>query len=226
VRSWWGSAFDVVERDDGYVMAFDARYLIAPFGRWDDAAERQAMRFVRGRVLDVGCGGGRVCLHLQRRGLEVVGIDSSPGAVAACIERGVQDVRQVSLEAVDGSLGRFDTIVFLGQNFGMVGSVAGARRTLRRLELISTARGRIVAECFDPHRDDDPVHAAYRQHNAARGRMPGQLRIRLRYRHMASAWHDWLQLSPTELDGLVSGTAWRLTRTLGDGPSYVAILER
>jgi SAM-dependent methyltransferase len=64
-------AFDVVERDDGYLMAFDARYLIAPFKQWDDPVERRAMRFVRGRVLDVGCGGGRVCLHLQERQLEV-----------------------------------------------------------------------------------------------------------------------------------------------------------
>jgi 2-polyprenyl-3-methyl-5-hydroxy-6-metoxy-1,4-benzoquinol methylase len=67
-------AKEIVERDDGFVMAFDARYLLAPFKKWDDADERRAMRLIRGRVLDVGCGGGRVCLHLQDRGLEVVGI--------------------------------------------------------------------------------------------------------------------------------------------------------
>jgi hypothetical protein len=52
-------AQEIVERDDGFVMAFDARYLLAPFKKWDDADERRAMRLVRGRVLDVGCGGGR-----------------------------------------------------------------------------------------------------------------------------------------------------------------------
>ncbi len=77
-------AQEIVERDDGFVMAFDGRYLLAPFREWDDANERRAMRLVRGRVLDVGCGGGRVCLHLQGRGVEVIGIDSSPGAVRAC----------------------------------------------------------------------------------------------------------------------------------------------
>ena len=46
-------AMEIVERDDGFVMAFDAHYLVAPFRRWDDPLERRAMRFVCGRVLDV-----------------------------------------------------------------------------------------------------------------------------------------------------------------------------
>src|SRR4051794_8991225 len=63
------AAMEIVERDDGFVMAFDARDLVASFRRWDDPLERRAMRFVRGRVVDVGCDGGRVCLHLQERAL-------------------------------------------------------------------------------------------------------------------------------------------------------------
>jgi SAM-dependent methyltransferase len=93
-------AMEIVERDDGFVMAFEARYLLAPFTQWDDPVERRAMRFVRGRVLDVGCGGGRVCLHLQARGLDVVGIDSTPGAIDCCRRRGVKDARLLALDAI------------------------------------------------------------------------------------------------------------------------------
>jgi 2-polyprenyl-3-methyl-5-hydroxy-6-metoxy-1,4-benzoquinol methylase len=124
------------------VMAFDARYLLAPFAKWDDRTERRAMRFIRGRVLDVGCGGGRVCLYLQDRGIEVVGIDSSPGAIECCRRRGVRDARLVAVDAVDSAFELFDTIVFLGQNFGMLGSQTRARRVLRRLAQITTPRGR------------------------------------------------------------------------------------
>jgi SAM-dependent methyltransferase len=219
-------AMEIVERDDGYMMAFDAGYFVAPFAQWDDPVERRAMRFVRGRVLDVGCGAGRVCLHLQERGLEVVGIDSSAGAIECCLARGVRDARVLALDAVDGTLGAFDTFVFLGQNFGMLGSRARARRLLGRLASLTTDRGRIVAETFDPHRLDEPADRRYRARNLRGGRMPGQLRVRVRYRDLATRWIDWLQVSPEELQELVEGTDWRLSRTLGDGPSYVAILER
>lgn len=219
-------AKEIVERDDGFVMVFDARYLLAPFKQWDDADERRAMRFVRGRVLDVGCGGGRVCLHLQERGLEVVGIDSSPAAVAICKRRGVRDVRVCAIDAVDDSLGLFDTVVMLGQNFGMLGSRARARRLLGRFVRVTTPRGRIVAETFDPHALDDPVQRNYCEWNRKRGRMPGQLRVRVRYRDLATPWLDWLQVSRGELNHLLDGTGWRLARTIGDGPSYVAIIEK
>lgn len=219
-------AYEIVERDDGFVMAFDGSYLAAPFAKWDDPDERGAMRFVRGRVLDVGCGVGRVCLHLQQRGLNVVGVDSSPGAIACCRQLGVVDARLLSIDAVDVSLGVFDTVVFLGQNFGMLGSRARARRILRRLIRLTTSRGRIVAETFDPHALDEPVHRRYRDQNRRRGRMPGQLRVRIRYRELATPWLDWLQVSQEELVALLDGTGWRLSRALGDGPSYVAVIDK
>ena len=69
---------EIVERDDGLFEAgnFNDVYM-APFRRWPPH-NRRAMRFVRGRVLDVGCGAGRVCLHLQQRGLEESASTSPP----------------------------------------------------------------------------------------------------------------------------------------------------
>jgi hypothetical protein len=137
----------------------------------------------------------------------------------------VRDARVLALDDVDESLGSFDTIVFLGQNFGMLGSRTRARRLLRRLARMTSARGRVVAETFDPHALEDPVQRRYLERNRRRGRMPGQLRVRIRYRDLSTPWLDWLQVSPQELTELLDGTGWRLARTLGDGPSYVAMLD-
>src|SRR5919106_2020681 len=70
---------EIVERDDGFVSAARLNYF-APVRRWPPV-ERRALRFVRGRVLDVGCGAGRVAVELQDRGHDVVAIDVSPGAL-------------------------------------------------------------------------------------------------------------------------------------------------
>jgi SAM-dependent methyltransferase len=49
---------------------------------WEELAERQG-----GTVLELGCGTGRVALHLARRGYEVVGLDLDPELLAVLRER-------------------------------------------------------------------------------------------------------------------------------------------
>jgi hypothetical protein len=57
--------------------------------------------------------------------------------------------------------------------------------------------------------------------------MSGQVRIRIRYRDLATPWFDYLFLSRPELAELVEGTGWSLARTIeDDGPLYVAVLEK
>lgn len=222
-----GDPVEIVERDDGFVSAgkFSAALYLAPFRRWP-AHHRRAMRFVRGRVVDVGCGPGRVCLHLQERGLDVVGIDVSPGAIEAARRRGVRDARVLSIDDLDESLGELDTIVMLGNNFGLFASAAKAGRLLRRFHRLTTPRGRIVAETRDVYATDDRGHLAYQARNRERGRMGGQVRIRVRYRDLATPWFDYLMVSPDELRELAEPAGWRVARIIESDDTYVAVLEK
>ncbi len=157
------------------------------------------MRLVRGRVLDVGCGAGRVALHLQQHGQEVVAIDVSPLAAEVSRRRGVQDARVLSIADVDKRVRPIDTIMMMGNNFGLFGSARRAKRLLHRFDLIGSDRKRIVAEVLDPYTTDDPDHLSYHERNRQRGRLPGQARLRIRHRHYTTPWFDYLFVSPAEL---------------------------
>jgi SAM-dependent methyltransferase len=215
-------AREIVERDDGFIEATEgpASYFF-PARQWAPA-ERQGLRFIRGRVLDAGCGAGRVALELQARGRQVVAIDVSPLAIEVAKTRGVRDGRVLAFEDVGPELGRFDTVVMYGNNFGLFGGEAKAKRLLRRLRALAE---RIVASTRDPYDTDDAAHLAYHERNRQRGRMPGQLRLRVRYRDYASPWFDYLIVSPEELEALVEGTGWRVGRLIRGDPLYVAVLD-
>ncbi len=221
---------EIVERDDGFIMAsrFGPAYYLAPYPKWP-GRQRRALRFARGRILDVGAGGGRIPLHFQQKGNDVVAIDASPGTIEACRRRGVRDARVMRIEDVDDSLGTFDTVVMFGNNLALLSSRTKAPRILRRLARITSERARILGECLDPYGGGDAPreHLAYHERNRSRGRLGGQIRIRIRFRDLAGAWFDYLFLSRDELEEILDGTGWRLAGMIeDDGPVYVAVIEK
>jgi SAM-dependent methyltransferase len=217
----------VIERDDGYFEPdVGLQIYFAEYRDWH-SNERKAMRYVRERVLDIGCGAGRHSLYLQQKGLDVVGTDNSPLAVEVCRLRGLRDVRSVPVTRIGPKLGTFDTVLMLGNNFGLFGSPDRAKRLLKRLYGMTSRRGRIIAQSNDPYRTGSPDHLEYHEKNRQRGRMAGQIRLRVRYRKYVTPWWDLLLVSKEEMAGILDGTGWRADVCLETeaGP-YTAILEK
>jgi SAM-dependent methyltransferase len=216
-----------LELDDGRAgPGLPADVFFAEHRDWP-APEQQVFEFVHGRVLDIGCGAGRHSLEAQRRGLDVVAIDISPGAVEVCRRRGVQDVRLLALAAIHAGLGTFDSVLMMCGNFGLVGTAADGLLLLRTLHGMTTPSARIVLDSIDPDQDDAPADLAYQERNRVRGRSPGQVTIRLRYGDSATPWFELLNLSPRDLAVLVVEAGWRLARLVdGEPPEYYAVLEK
>jgi len=218
--------FEIVERDDGYIDAIDPSVYFSEYDAWPQV-ERRAMEFVRGRVLDVGCGVGRHALYLQKKGLHVLGIDVSPLAIKVCKLRELKKAKVMSIEGVDFKRNPFETMIMMGNNFGLFGSLKRARRLLERFHRVTSENALIIADTRDPYRTDNTEHLKYHRLNRERSRMGGQVKIRIRFRRTATEWFDYLMVSREEMEEILKGTGWKIKELIdADGAQYLAILAK
>lgn len=222
-------AFEVVEREDGYIEAMPAKGYFSEYKDWP-RIEQKAMEFVRGRVLDVGCGAGRMFLYLQSKGFEVTGIDISPLAVEICRLRGVKKARLMPIEKVNFKPNAFDTIIMMGNNFGLFANFNKARRLLKRFHKMTSKNTRIVADTNDPYKTDNPAHLDYHKRNREKGKMGGQVKIRIRHKQYRGRWFEYLLASKQEIKEILKGTGWEVDQFIDCDdvrPSrYLAIIKK
>ena len=218
--------YEVLERDDGFVDVVKAAAYFSEYEAWSEI-ERKAMQFVKGRVLDVGCGVGRHSLYLQKKGFDVLGIDISPLAIKICKLRGLKKTQVKSIEDLEFKRNSFDTIIMMGNNFGLFGDLEKARRLLRRFFDMTSDCASIVASSRDPYATTCQAHLQYHKLNRERERMSGQVRIRLRYEKYAGKWFDYLMVSREEMEQILLGTKWKIGEFMESGGShYIAIITK
>ncbi|HXX72909.1 MAG TPA: class I SAM-dependent methyltransferase [Candidatus Acidoferrales bacterium] len=220
---------EIVERDDGFFNVNPSsgpRYYLSSYKNWS-THEKKALRYVRGRVLDVGCCAGRIAIYLQGRGFDVLGIDNSPLAIRVCKLRGLKNARVMSITKLSAKIGVFDTVLMFGANFGLFGNPKRAKWLLRRFHKMTTDDARILAESVDPYKTNDPVHLQYHKLNRAKRKLPGQLRLRIRYRKHVTPWFEYLFVSKKEMQDILKGTGWKLVKTIrSQGAVYIAIIGK
>jgi SAM-dependent methyltransferase len=218
---------EIIERDDGYIdVDFGPKVYFTDYKDWAKHVQR-AMKYVKGRVLDIGCGAGRHSLYLQNKGFDVLGIDVSPYAIKVSKLRGLKNSRIMSVTQLSSKLGKFDTILMLGNNFGLFENPKHGKWLLNKFINITNDKAIIIAQTLNPYRTREPHHTNYHKQNRIKGKLGGEVKIRARYQNIKSPWFNYWLASKPEVKELVYDTRWQIKRFVDSkGPIYIAILEK
>ncbi len=147
---------ELVLLPDGTDVARSTTMDVARWNAHADVADHTLLRAATGPLLDVGCGPGRMLRAAQQVGLEVLGIDVSPTAVAIAREAGLPVMHGSIFDAVPRE-GSWQTVLLVDGNIGIGGDVAAL---LRRCMELTAADGDIVVELHD----DRDLHDVYTAH--------------------------------------------------------------
>jgi len=152
--------------------------------------ERNALKLSKGKVLDVGSGAGCHALYLQKKGLEVLAIDTSEGAVEVCKLRGVSEVKNIDLLRLENQ--KFDTILMLMNGTGIFQKLEYISVYLQHLKSLLETNGQILIDSSD---------LQYMYDRSEEGgiwipgdRYYGELEYIMKYKGVESDSFDWLYL--------------------------------
>jgi SAM-dependent methyltransferase len=161
-----------------HLVAQDGRRLPFPLARWTAAADRVdhlLLARCEGRVLDVGCGPGRLAAALADAGHQVLGVDIAGAAVASTEASGAPALHRSVFEPLPGE-GEWGTVLLADGNLG-IGADPDA--LLARARELLCPGGLLLVEP-EPADVDELVH----------------LRLRTADGEQTSSGFDWALVGP------------------------------
>lgn len=162
--------------------------------------EHLALALCDGRVLDVGAGVGSHALHLQEKGFLVDALEISELACRIMKQRAVQNILHEDFFALQA--GNYDTLLFLMNGIGLVGTLQGLRELLRHSKNLLSAKGQLlfdssdIAYLYDEYRIPKPAHYL------------GQIRFQYEYKGKRGKPFNWLYIAQQELIQIAHEEGW------------------
>ena len=161
-RAMWdyhqGRAGKLVYRDGADVQDGNVASLyFTPREEWSDrmVSDLERLSDPGGPVLDVGCGTGQHVRWFQDQGVDGVGVDVSPNAVATARDRGVDQVIVGDMRDLPFEGDRFRALHCVGTQLGLGGSLAGMAELLREFARVTSDDAVALVDNYDPTRVGD-----------------------------------------------------------------------
>jgi SAM-dependent methyltransferase len=212
-------------RDDGYRDLFEVKeYFSSP----DNFApvENSLLKFARpDKVLDVGCGAGRFSLYFQDLNWNVTALDNSPLISQIAKTRGVKRVINDDILKTRLPFEYFNTILLLGNNIGIGGTLDGAEKLLQKLFHTCTGGGRLLLTSLNISRTQEKHHLSYHEARRKEGRYIGEVRLRVEYNNRVGHYFPWLLVESEVLVRIAQKTGWNV-KELIDEYFYGMVLEK
>lgn len=212
-------------RDDGKEFELSPKMF---FTRHKDFSkpEKQLLKHISGKVLDIGCGAGRHVLYLQKNGYDAEGIDYSKYLIEICRKRGCRHCCQEDIYNYSKKK-KFDSIILFGNNLGIARSIKGAYKLLSILKKLLRPNGKILLTSINYEKTTDKSLRQYARWNAKQGKDKGQLRTRNILGPEKTGWINWLYLTPKELKTICKKVGLKITALYRERKGgYGAVLAR
>jgi 2-polyprenyl-3-methyl-5-hydroxy-6-metoxy-1,4-benzoquinol methylase len=110
--------------------------------------ETELLKHVSGRILDIGCGPGRIMKFLQEQGLDVLGFDMDSAVVQLCKERGIKNVFVESYDNME-HFGVFDTILLLNRTICTAGTPEAVKSLLQKCHACCSHNGILIFDSLE-----------------------------------------------------------------------------
>ena len=166
--------------------------------------EHELCASLRGPVLDIGCGPGRMVVALAARGVPALGVDASPAAVTTATGRGAPALCHSVYDRLPGE-GRWRSVLLFDGNIGIGGDPV---LLLGRVRDLLAPEGTAVIELDAPGGSTCSTVAQLVRGNER------------------TAWFRWAVVAADQIEMLAHRAGLRLVRTEHKAGRWFAILSR
>ena len=163
--------------------------------------ERRALECCWGKVLDIGAGAGSHAIELEKKGLDVVAMDQSDGAVKVMQQRGLKQVLCGQIQSYE-TKDVYDTLLMMMNGIGLAGRLAELKPLLWHLKSYLTPEGQLLFDSCD-------ITYLYQEHKIPHDHYYGEVDYRYEYKNEKGAWFQWLFVDQQTLKREARAAGWK-----------------